>query len=55
MHNLLYFRAFEYEDLELQPIFMKSMKQMDLTREEWFRLYTFCEKRIDSFNEVCGI
>lgn len=46
---------FEYEDLELQPIFMKSMKQMDLTREEWFRLYTFCEKRIDSFNEVCGI
>ena len=46
---------FEYEELELKPIIIKSMKQMDLTREEWFRLYTFCDKRIDGFNEVCGI
>lgn len=46
---------FEYEELELKPIIEKSIKQMDLTREEWFRLYTFCDKQIDTFNEICGI
>lgn len=46
---------FDYEDLELQPIIDKSMRQLDLTREEWFRLYTHCESRIDTFNEICGI
>jgi hypothetical protein len=46
---------FDYEDLDLQPIFHKASKQEILSREEWFRLYTFCEKKIDDFNDICGI
>jgi hypothetical protein len=46
---------FEYDDLDLNPIFLKATKQEVLSREEWFRLFTFCEKKIDDFNEVCGI
>lgn len=46
---------FDYEDLELAPIFLKSVKQEVLTLEEWFRLSTYCEKEIDDFNKICGI
>ncbi len=46
---------FDYEDLDLQPIFHKASKQEILSREEWFRLYSFCEKKIDDFNDICGI
>lgn len=46
---------FEYEDLNLEPIIKKLMLQQKLNIEEWFRFYTWCEKRIDSFNTICGI
>lgn len=46
---------FEYENLELAPIVEKVVYQQNLSREEWFRLYTYCENRIDGFNEICGI
>ena len=46
---------FEYEDLELEPIFKKLMMQQKLKIDEWFRFYTMCEERIDSFNTICGI
>ncbi|MEB3799809.1 hypothetical protein INQ45_01530 [Flavobacterium columnare] len=46
---------FEYEHLELKPIVDKVIWQQSLSREEWFRLYTYCESRIDGFNEICGI
>lgn len=46
---------FNYEDLDLQAIFEKARKQEVLSREEWFRLYTFCERKIDDFNDICGI
>ena len=46
---------FEYENLELTPITEKIIYQQNLSREEWFRLYTYCENRIDGFNEICGI
>ncbi|WP_299485391.1 hypothetical protein [uncultured Allomuricauda sp.] len=46
---------FDYEDLELRPIRDKVIRQEDISREEWFRLYTYCEQRIDGFNEICGI
>ncbi|WP_445721625.1 hypothetical protein [Flavobacterium sp.] len=46
---------FEYENLELKPIVDKVIYQQSLNREEWFRLYTYCENRIDGFNEICGI
>lgn len=46
---------FEYEELELKPIIDKVILQQDLSREEWFRVHTYCEKRIDNFNTICGI
>lgn len=55
LHIIFHSTYFEYEDLDIQPIIVKSIEQKDLTREEWFKLYTFCEKRIDGFNEICGI
>lgn len=55
LHLIYNSTYFDYEHLELQPIVDKAMRQLDLSREEWFRLYTHCETRIDSFNEICGI
>ena len=46
---------FEYEELDLQVIYNKIALQQEVTIEEWFRLYSFCEKKIDDFNEICGI
>lgn len=46
---------FDYEHLDLQKIYVKIASQQDVTIEEWFRLYTYCEKKIDDFNEICGI
>lgn len=46
---------FEYENLELSDIVEKLQHQVKLSREEWFKFYTECEKRIDSFNLICGI
>jgi hypothetical protein len=54
-HLIFASTLFDYEDLELKPIVDKVIKQQDVSREEWFRLYTYCEKRIDGFNEICGI
>lgn len=46
---------FEYENLDLEPIINKLMLQQKLNIDEWFRFYTVCEARIDSFNTICGI
>jgi hypothetical protein len=46
---------FEYENLDLHTIFMKVIKQFDISIEEWFKIYTHCENKIDEFNEICGI
>lgn len=46
---------FEYEDLELHKIYTKIASQEQVTIEEWFRIHTFCEKKIEEFNEICGI
>lgn len=46
---------FEYENLDLKPIINKLMLQQKLNIDEWFCFYTWCEKRIDSFNTICGI
>jgi hypothetical protein len=46
---------FEYENLSLKPIINKLMMQQKLNIDEWFRFYTMCENRIDSFNTICGI
>lgn len=46
---------FEYENLDLNPIVNKLMLQQKFNIDEWFRFYTMCETRIDSFNTVCGI
>jgi hypothetical protein len=54
-HLIFASTLFDYEDLELEPIAEKVIKQQDISREEWFRLYTHCEKRVDGFNEICGI
>jgi hypothetical protein len=46
---------FEYEDLSLKPIINKLIQQQKLDIDDWFRFYTMCENRIDSFNTICGI
>lgn len=46
---------FEYENLELKPIYEKLISQQKPSIDEWFRFYTMCEKRIDNFNTICGI
>lgn len=46
---------FEYENLNLETIIDKLMRQQKINIDEWFRFYTWCEKRIDSFNTICGI
>ncbi len=46
---------FEYDSLVLEPIVGKAVRQEELSREEWFRIYTYCEQRIDSFDRICGI
>lgn len=46
---------FEYEDLKLNNILEKIVYQQEITREEWFRFYTHCEKKIDEFDSICGI
>jgi hypothetical protein len=45
----------EYEELSLQLVFEKLIKQEKLSKEEWFRFYEFCDKKIDDFNLACGI
>lgn len=45
----------EYENLNLETIINKLMNQQKLEIDEWFCFYTWCEKRIDSFNTICGI
>lgn len=56
-HPYLIFKNtyFDYEHLDLQTIYEKIAWQKDVSIEEWFRLYTFCEKKIDDFNDICGI
>ena len=46
---------FEYENLDLVPIIDKIIAQQGLTREEWFKLHTYLEKKIDDFDVICGI
>jgi len=43
------------EHLDLNEIVNKAQFQQKLSFEEWFKLWQFCEERIDAFSEICGI
>lgn len=45
----------EYENMDLYPIIKKIVCQDGLSKEEWFRFYEMCDKKIDDFNLVCGV
>lgn len=54
-HLLFTNNDFKLEHLDLKLIQQKVVKQMPLTRGEWFIFFSNCNKRIDDFNSICGI
>ena len=45
----------EFEKENLHTIAEKLRKTEVLNNKEWFRLFNYCEDRIDNFDEICGI
>lgn len=46
---------FNTSNIELSDVLEKLSLAQEITREEWWVIFEFCEDKIDEFNEICGI
>lgn len=46
---------FDNDDIEMKDVVNKLSKVQPISREEWWRIFENCEKKIDEFSEICGV